>query len=177
MESNELTIQKLLAEHDRLNRKILFLERENRALRKEVEEAQKREVGLLDEITRLEALAEARQEPSVRHVSAPVRPAASLEDFLYPKVSARDEDPFTTGIEANWEDLMVAFTDAIFIEANTPDLVLYRDEERRGFVSPSGKTLLRSPIRQEDLDAYNILYVRRATPEEQAKIVRDYGLE
>lgn len=176
MDQNTQIIHSLEAEHDRLNRKILFLERENRSLRKEVEEAQKREINLLEEITRLEAELAARPEAPRRPASAPARPAASLEEFLNPKVSAREVDPRTEGIEATWDDLMVAFTDAIFVEANSPDLVLYKDEERGAFVSPSGKTLLRIPIRQEDLDAYNILYVRKPTPEEQSKIIKQYQL-
>ena len=86
MDQNTQIIHSLEAELDRLNRKILFLERENRSLRKEVEDAQKRESSLLDEITRLEAELEASSKAKIVRIGAPVPPAASVEEWLNPTV-------------------------------------------------------------------------------------------
>ena len=175
MDQQTQLIHSLEAEHDRLNRKILFLERENRSLRKEVEDAQKREVSLLDEITRLEA--EITQLSSVKVLTRPVMdPAGSLEEFLNPTVGEGRGDRPAVGIEASWDPIMVAFTDEIFIEASQPDLVLYLDENRRAYISPSGQIVLKFPITQEDLESRNILRVRRPTEEELSSIVKKYNL-
>lgn len=174
MDQSTQIIHSLEAEHDRLNRKILFLERENRSLRKEVEEAQNREVSLLDEITRLEAELETRPERTLPRPA--MAPAGSLEEFLNPTVGDGRGDRPAVGIEASWEPLMVAFTDEIFREANQPDLVLYLDEDRRAYVSPSGQIVLKCPITPEDLEKYNILEARRPTASETESIVKKYNL-
>jgi len=174
MDQQTQLIHSLEAEHDRLNRKILFLERENRSLRKEVEEAQKREASLLDEITRLEAELEARPERTLPRPA--MAPAGSLEEFLNPTVGEGRGDRPAVGIEANWEPIMVAFTDEIFIEASQPDLVLYLDENRRAYISPSGQIVLKFPITKEELNSRNILEVRRPTQAELQSIVKKYNL-
>lgn len=176
MDQNTQIIHSLEAELDRLNRKILFLERENRSLRKEVEDAQKRESSLLDEITRLETELEASSKAHIVRIGAPVPPAASVEEWLNPTVGEGRIDRPAVGIEASWDPLMVAFTDPIFVEANNPDLVLYCDESRGAFVSPSGQTVLRFPITQESLYRYNIIEVRVPTEEERTAIVKKYEL-
>ena len=174
MDQQTQLIHSLEAEHDRLNRKILFLERENRSLRKEIEDSQKRESSLLDEITHLEAELEARTEnPLPRPI---MTPAGSLEEFLNPTVGEGRGSLPAVGIEGSWEPIMVSFTDKIFIEASQPDLVLYLDESRRAYISPSGQIILKFPITQEELDLRNILQVRQPTQEELDSIVKKYNL-
>lgn len=176
MDQNTQIIHSLEAELDRLNRKILFLERENRSLRKEAEDAQKRESFLLDEITRLEAELEEASKAQIVRIGAPVPPAASVEEWLNPMVGEGRIDRPAVGIEGSWEPLMVAFTDPIFVETNLPDLILYCDDSRGAFVSPSGQTVLRFPITQESLDRYNIISVRVPTEDERTAIIKKYEL-
>ena len=49
-----LSVLNIQAENDRLNKRILFLERENREQRKELSDYARREKELLEEIDRLE---------------------------------------------------------------------------------------------------------------------------
>lgn len=80
-----LTVLNLQAECDRLNKKILFLEKENREQRKELSDYAKREEQLLGEIETLESeLREITREQRPKYT--PTQPVESVEDFLHPKV-------------------------------------------------------------------------------------------
>ena len=78
-----LTILNLQAEIDRLNKKILFLERTNREQSRELNDYALRENQLLEEINRLSALIESDTRDK-RFINS--QPAADVEDFLHPKV-------------------------------------------------------------------------------------------
>lgn len=71
---------------------------------------------------------------------------------------------------------MYAYTDDIFVEADTPDILLYRDDEERCYKSMTGRTCLPFPVKQSDLDFYNLVKVRPVTPPELEKICKDYEL-
>lgn len=71
---------------------------------------------------------------------------------------------------------MYAYTDEIFIEADQPDVLFYRDSADNCFVTPTGNTRLPFPILQEDLDRYNILKVRPLTCEEMEEVCKEFDL-
>lgn len=172
-----LTVLNLQAECDRLNKKILFLEKENREQRKELSDYAKREEQLLGEIETLESeLREITREQRPKYT--PTQPVESVEDFLHPKVDTGTglNRVGKKGFEEKWEDFMYAYTDEIFIENNTPDLLLYRDEAEKCYVSPSGHTRLPFPILQEDLERLNILSIRPLTNQEIDEIIDEYQL-
>ena len=80
-----LSVLNIQAENDRLNKRILFLERENREQRKELTDYARREKKLLEEIDRLEGeLDEVTFEKRPKY--KPEKPAESVDDFLLPKV-------------------------------------------------------------------------------------------
>ena len=86
-----LTVLNLQAECDRLNKKILFLEKENREQRKELSDYAKREEQLLGEIETLESeLREITREQRPKYT--PTQPVESVEDFLHPKVLLLQND-------------------------------------------------------------------------------------
>ena len=172
-----LTVLNLQAECDRLNKKILFLEKENREQRKELSDYAKREEQLLGEIETLESeLREITREQRPKYT--PTQPVESVEDFLHPKVDTGTglNRVGKKGFEEKWEDFMYAYTDEIFIEADQPDVLFYRDSADNCFVTPPGNTRLPFPILQEDLDRYNILKVRPLTCEEMEEVCKEFDL-
>ena len=172
-----LTVLNLQAECDRLNKKILFLERENREQRKELTDYARREKELLEEIDRLEGeLDEVTFEKRPKYT--PTQPVESVEDFLHPKVDTGTglNRVGKIGFEEEWEDVMYAYTDEIFVEADQPDVLFYRDSADNCFVTPTGNTRLPFPILQEDLDRYNILKVRPLTCEEMEEVCKEFDL-
>ena len=85
-----LSVLNIQAENDRLNKRILFLERENREQRKELTDYARREKELLEEIDRLEGeLDEVTFEKRPKY--KPEKPAESVDDFLLPKVDTGTE--------------------------------------------------------------------------------------
>ena len=172
-----LSVLNIQAENDRLNKRILFLERENREQRKELSDYARREKELLEEIDRLEGeLDEVTFEKRPKY--KPEKPAESVDDFLLPKVDTGTglNRVGKKGFEEKWEDFMYAYTDEIFIEANQPDVLFYRDSADNCFVTPTGNTRLPFPILQEDLDRYNILKVRPLTCEEMEEVCKEFDL-
>lgn len=172
-----LSVLNIQAENDRLNKRILFLERENREQRKELTDYARREKELLEEIDRLEGeLDEVTFEKRPKY--KPEKPAESVDDFLHPKVDTGTglNRVGKKGFEEKWEDFMYAYTDEIFIEANQPDVLFYRDSADNCFVTPTGNTRLPFPILQEDLDRYNILKVRPLTCEEMEEVCKEFDL-
>ena len=154
-----LTVLNLQAECDRLNKKILFLEKENREQRKELSDYAKREEQLLGEIETLES--------ELREITREQRPKYTGTGLN--RVGKK-------GFEEKWEDFMYAYTDEIFIEADQPDVLFYRDSADNCFVTPTGNTRLPFPILQEDLDRYNILKVRPLTCEEMEEVCKEFDL-
>lgn len=172
-----LSVLNIQAENDRLNKRILFLERENREQRKELTDYARREKELLEEIDRLEGeLDEVTFEKRPKY--KPEKPAESVDDFLLPKVDTGTglNRVGKKGFEEKWEDFMYAYTDEIFIEADQPDVLFYRDSADNCFVTPTGNTRLPFPILQEDLDRYNILKVRPLTCEEMEEVCKEFDL-
>lgn len=172
-----LSVLNIQAENDRLNKRILFLERENREQRKELSDYARREKELLEEIDRLEGeLDEVTFEKRPKY--KPEKPAESVDDFLLPKVDTGTglNRVGKKGFEEKWEDFMYAYTDEIFIEADQPDVLFYRDSADNCFVTPTGNTRLPFPILQEDLDRYNILKVRPLTCEEMEEVCKEFDL-
>lgn len=172
-----LSLLNYQAEIDRLNKKIYFLEKENRELKAEISDFEEREKQLLSEINSLE---EERNDLLVqlRPKIKPENKALTANEFLFPKVTTGTgiDRSNRTGFEDNWKDFMYAYTDEIFIENNTPDLLLYRDETEKCYVSPSGHTRLPFPILQEDLERLNILSIRPLTNQEIDEIIDEYQL-
>lgn len=172
-----LSVLNIQAENDRLNKRILFLERENREQRKELTDYARREKELLEEIDRLEGeLDEVTFEKRPKY--KPEKPAESVDDFLFPKVDTGTglNRVGKKGFEEKWKDFMYAYTDEIFIEADQPDVLFYRDSADNCFVTPTGNTRLPFPILQEDLDRYNILKVRPLTQEEMGEVCKEFDL-
>ena len=153
------------SEIDRLNKKIYFLEKENRELRREVTDYSKREEELLQEISSLTSEIEELTRKSLPKLSQ--KEAVSAEDFLLPKVSTGTGlDRSKSGFEKEWKDFMYAYTDELFIETEQPDMILYKDETDYCYKSSTGGTRLPFPILKEDLKRLNILKVRPMTKNE-----------
>lgn len=170
-----LTILNLQAEIDRLNKKILFLERTNREQSRELNDYALRENQLLEEINSLSALIESDTRDK-RFINS--QPAADVEDFLHPKVDTGTglNRVDTSGFETEWEDFMYAYTDEIFVQADSPDTLLFRDDIEKCYLTPTGKTRLPFPILQEDLERLNIIKIRPLTDDELKQVEKDYEL-
>lgn len=172
-----LSLLNLQAENDRLNKRILFLERESREQRKEIADYAHREKELLGEIERLEGeLDDISFE--IRPKYRPDKPAESVEDFLLPKIDTGTglNRVGKIGLEENWEDFMYAYTDEIFVESDKPDTLFFRDDSENCFITPTGNTRLPFPILQEDLDRYNIIKVRPLTHGEMEEVCKEFDL-
>ena len=175
MESSTTTIINLQAEIDRLNKKIFLLERANREYQKEItayEEAQKE---LLSEIQSLQANIINLQRQNITQ-GILTRPAENLNDLLYPKLND-EHTPHAVGMESDWEEMMYGFTDEIFIENETPDVLLIRNDEERCYMSATGFTRLYYPITETTLKEHNILKIKKLTDEEVAAEKRRNGWE
>lgn len=168
MESSA-TIIRLESEIDRLNKKIFFLEKSNRELEREVNDYVKRERELVSE---LEEMSRGKLNESLS-IQTPISPSKSKEDFLNPKLPSREKGG---GLEVNWGPVMFAYSDEIFLMADHPDLILYRDDSRMAYVSVTGRTVFYFPITQDMLDNYNITKIRGITPTEAEQITLKYGL-
>lgn len=161
-----LGLLNLQSEIDRLNKKIYFLEKENRELRREITDYTKREEELLQEISSLTSEVEELTRKSLPKLSQKV--ADTVEEFLLPKVkTGTGLDRSQSGIEETWSEFMYAYTDELFIESEKPDMVLYKDETDNCYRSYTGNTVLPLPILKEDLERLNILKVRHMTEEEK----------
>ena len=164
-------MQTFKAENDRLERKLYFKEREVKDLQKELENAN----VLIEELTtknrELERLLEQHQSSSLQ------APATRLTEgefrsimTVYPDVSE------AYGLETEWGDVMVAFSDPIFWEQNYPDIVLFRDDEHRCYCTLDGHVQVKYPISQELLNELGWSHVRPITDEESVKITKEYDL-
>lgn len=167
----EQNIQTFKAEIDRLERKLYFKEREVKDLQKEIDNAS----TLIEELTtknaELQRLLEQQQSSSLQ------APATRLTEgefrsimTAYPDVSKE------RGLESEWGDVMMAFSDPIFWEQNYPDVVLFRDDEHRCYRTLDGHVQVKYPISQELLNELGWNHVRPITEEESVKIVKEYDL-
>lgn len=163
-----LRLLNLQSEIDRLQKKIYFLEKENRELRRELTDYTKREEQLLEEISSMSSEISELTKNSLPKLSVN---SESVQDFLLPKVkTGTGLNRSSPGLEVEWSDFMYAYTDEIFIETEKPDMVLYKDETDNCYRSYTGNTKLPIPILKEDLKRNNILKVRPMTEEEISEL-------
>jgi hypothetical protein len=167
----EQNIQSLKAENDRLERKLYFKEREVKDLQKELDNAS----TLIDELTtknaELQRLLDSQQSTTLQ--APPERLTAGEFQSL---LNATKDVELQQGLEAEWQDVMVAFSDPIFWEQNYPDIVLFRDDEHRCFHTLDGNIRVSYPITQEALSELGWEHVRPITSEESLRITNDYDL-
>lgn len=171
MSMMEQNMQTLKTENDRLERRLYFKEREVKDLQKELDNAN----TLIEELTaknaELQRLLENQQSNTLQ---SPARRLTEGEFrsimTVYPDVSE------THGLETEWSDVMVAFSDPIFWEQNYPDIVLFRDDEHRCYRTLDGHVQMKYPISQELLNELGWSHVRPITDEESVKIIKEYGL-
>ena len=167
----EQNLQSLKAENDRLERKLYFKEREVNDLQKELDNAS----TLIDELTaknaELQRLLDSQQSSTLQ---APTKrlTAGEFQSLLN---STKDVE-LQQGLEAEWQDVMVAFSDPIFWEQNYPDIVLFRDDEHRCFHTLDGNVRVNYPITEEVLGELGWEHVRPITSEESLRITNDYDL-
>lgn len=171
MSMMEQNLQALKAENDRLERKLYFKEREVKDLQKEFDNAS----TLIDELTAMNAelqrLLESQQSNTLQS------PARRLTESEFRSImSVQPNTNRQHGLESEWSDVMVAFSDPIFWEQNYPDVVLFRDDEHRCYRTLDGNIEIKYPISQELLEMLGWEHVRPMTEEESVKIVKDYDL-
>lgn len=167
----EQNMQTLKAENDRLERKLYFKEREVKDLQKELDNAS----TLIDELTvknaELQRLLDSQQSSTLQ--SPPKRLTA---DEFQSLLNATEDVELQQGLETEWRDVMVAFSDPIFWEQNYPDIVLFRDDEHRCFHTLDGNVRIEYPITQEALNELGWEHVRPITNEESLRITNEYDL-
>lgn len=171
MSMMEQNLQALKAENDRLERKLYFKEREVKDLQKELDNAS----ALMDELTtknaELQRLLQSQQSNTLQS------PARRLTESEFRSImSVQPNTNRQHGLESEWSDVMVAFSDPIFWEQNYPDVVLFRDDEHRCYRTLDGNIEIKYPISQELLEMLGWEHVRPMTEEESVKIVKDYDL-
>jgi hypothetical protein len=176
--SSTVEIVALNVEIDRLRQKEYFLEKKIRELEREINDYAVRETELLAEI---EKLSKSHDEHNTGFSSAGFSNSfipSNKEDFINPKLptDTPQDKPLTEGLEAVWGDLVYGYTDKIFVEADTPDILFYRDEKLKCYTSTTGKTRLRFPITEETLAQHNIISWRPTSSEEIQEIVLNYKL-
>lgn len=171
MSMMEQNMQALKAENDRLERKLYFKEREVKDLQKELDNAN----ALIDELTtknaELQRLLDSQQSSTLQ--SPPKRLIAGEFQSL---LNATEDVKLQQGLETEWRDVMVAFSDPIFWEQNYPDIVLFRDDEHRCFHTLDGNVRIDYPITQEALNELGWEHVRPITNEESLRITNEYDL-
>lgn len=168
----------LEAEIDRLKKQLFSKDQQIRELQREVNDYAIREEQLVAEITRLTALN--AQQPAIllTGLQGSGKVAETKEEFLNPKLdngTGLNRAP-QEGLEKDWTEMMLAYTDEIFIAEGTPDTVLLRDDENRWYITPTGRTRLPFPILQSDLNNLNILKIRPATDEEVEDFINQNNL-
>lgn len=164
-------MQTFKAENDRLERKLYFKEREVKDLQKELENANVLIEGLTAKNRELQRLLEQHQSSSLQ------APATRLTEGEFRSIMAVHLDVSEAhGLETEWGDVMVAFSDPIFWEQNYPDIVLFRDDEHRCYCTLDGHVQVKYPISQELLNELGWSHVRPITDEESVKITKEYDL-
>lgn len=174
--SQTIEIVGLKAENDRLEEKCHTLERQIQDLKKDIVDYQARESAFLAEITDLTAeITGLRvQQPTSMSKSAGMPAYESVQEWLNPRLNA-DSSSSVEGVDATWDDVMMLYTDSIFVECDTPDLPVYRDGSCwRAF--DGQKAVLTAPVTEADLNRLNIQGARAATMEELLELEQKYGL-
>lgn len=162
----------LQAEIERLNKLLFFKEQQVRELQREVNDYALREEKLIAELRQLSAASQ-----PILHGLQGAGTAATKEEFLFPKLdTGTGLNRASEGLEKNWGEMMLAYTDEIFVEEDTPDTVLLRDDENGWYITPSGRTRLPFPILQNDLNNLNILKIRQATEQEINDFIKENNL-
>lgn len=171
MSMMEQNLQALKAENDRLERKLYFKEREVKDLQKELDNAS----ALMDELTtknaELQRLLQSQQSNTLQSHARRL-----TESEFRSIMSVQPNTNRQHGLESEWSDVMVAFSDPIFWEQNYPDVVLFRDDEHRCYRTLDGNVEIKYPISQELLEMLGWEHIRPMTEEESVKIVKDYDL-
>ncbi len=171
MSMMEQNMQTLKAENDRLERKLYFKEREVKDLQKELDNA----TALIDELTaknaELQRLLDSQQSNTLQQPAKRLT-AGEFQSLL----DTRKDVKLQQGLEVEWRDVMVAFSDPIFWEQNYPDIVLFRDDEHRCFHTLDGNVRIDYPITQEVLNELGWEHVRSITNEESLRITNEYDL-
>jgi hypothetical protein len=167
----EQNMQTLKAENDRLERKLYFKEREVKDLQKELDNAS----TLIDELTaknaELQRLLDSQQSNTLQSLTKQLT-ASEFQSLL----DAQKDVELQHGLEAEWQDVMVAFSDPIFWEQNYPDIVLFRDDEHRCYRTLDDNIEVKYPISQGMLEILGWEHVRPITDEESVKIINNYDL-
>lgn len=179
--AEEDKISKLQAKIEQLQYSLLMKDRAIRELQSELNDRMVREDRFIDEINRLEEELE-RINRSNRNV---VREASryvdnresSREDFLNPSLP----DTFSKrkggdGLENEWDEFMYGFVDEDSVEDDDPDILLYRDDHDKCYVSDTGSTRLYFPISESNLSDRNIIHVRPLTDDELNQVCINYDL-
>lgn len=104
------------------------------------------------------------------------RPAASLNDLLYPRIGGEavrpvDEPP----VDAAWDDVMVAVMDECYPDGSPVWTVLYRDEEG-AWRTPTESMRFTSPVTTSDLREAGIDAVRQPTEADLEEIQRRFRI-
>lgn len=167
----EQNIQSLKAENDRLERKLYFKEREVKDLQKELDNASTLIGELTTKNAELQRLLDSQQSTTLQ---APTK-RLTVGEFQSLLNATKDAE-LQRGLEAEWQDVMVAFSDPIFWEQNYPDIVLFRDDEHRCFHTLDGNVSVGYPITQEVLSELGWEHIRPITSEESLRITNDYDL-
>ena len=101
-----------------------------------------REEQLVAEVTRLTAEnAQHHTTTLLTGLQGSGTPAPTKEDFLNPKLGSGtglNRAP-KEGLEKEWSEMMLAYTDEIFVDEDTPDTILLRDDKNRWYITPSGR--------------------------------------
>ena len=170
----EQNLQSLKAENDRLERKLYFKEREVKDLQMELDNAS----TLIDELTTKNAELQrllADQQSST--LQAPTKRLTG-DDFrrILGSSPIQNTNHSCGGLETEWSPVMMVFSDAIFWEQNSPDIVLYRDDDDCCYRTMDGDIRLGFPIMEKDLLELGWDHYRPIDESEMEEVIRTYKL-
>ena len=179
--AEEDKISKLQAKIEQLQYSLLMKDRAIRELQSELNDRMVREDRFIDEINRLEEELERINRSNrnvVREASRYVdHSESSRKDFLDPSLpDTFSKRKGSDGLENEWDEFMYGFVDEDSVEDDDPDILLYRDDHDKCYVSDTGSTRLYFPISESDLSDRNIIHVRPLTDDELNQVCIDYGL-
>ena len=167
-------IEKLKQENEKLSRRNYALTREVNELKGSLSESEARVSELLTENDELQAKIDALK---IKLTPSPIlKTNPSIREFLSPKINGWGESLEESGLEVDWDYVMMAFTDKIFVDADQPDLPLYYDEGRRGFCSFQGTAFLKFPITSKKLEEIGVIKVRKPTEMELKTLQRNFKI-
>lgn len=170
------------AEIDRLNKLLFVKEQQIRELQREINTYELREIELLATLRKADEESMHSPTQAVVTTVTPSLPAANKEEFLNPTLAVGlgteelNRVQAQEGLETEWEELMAAFTDDIFIQSGEPDTFFIRDDEHKCYTTISGRTRLPFPIIEEDLEKLGILDIRPATEQETEDFIEQNNL-